>query len=525
MWDHTIERSGVPKNTPSTLLPYGVSISPIAGEIRKGSAVATQIRNLRVHNSSAYFLFIYLKVCEIRKWGTALLGSFMSRLSVTNSLKRILPGDQSRGFMAIVGGSAVAQVISFAVSPVLTRLYSPKDFGVVAVFSSILALTIVCSLRYELAIPIARDEEEVANIAGIAFVALLGTTVLTFFCLLGLDHFGRGLLHLSGALMRVELVFIPLGMVGMGAYQVLSYFFIRQKSYTLLGGSKLRRNLWQAPVQILLGFMKTGPYGMIIGQIVGQGAGISTLVLAVRQSHRQVVHQLTWLGLWQAAKKYWRFPVFIGPAALINNLTLQLMPLVIGVFFGARDAGLYALSQRVIGLPMSVVGNAVSQVYLGEASRTLREHPKQMFNLYARTAWKLAVFGGIPIIGFATIASYLIRPLFGAAWSQSAVYLLYSTPTVIGAFIVTPLSQHTSLLERQDVQLVLDVLRLALLVGSIGFSRILGLSTTTTVGVASLTVFAVYCVNFAVYGKITRQFTRAQSRKPSVESELVRVDD
>jgi O-antigen/teichoic acid export membrane protein len=84
----------------------------------------------------------------------------------------------ARGVSVLVGGTAGAQLITVLAAPLLTRLYSPEDFGLVAVCASLLALIgVISSRRYELAIPLPDDDVEEANVAMLSLLLVAMTTV------------------------------------------------------------------------------------------------------------------------------------------------------------------------------------------------------------------------------------------------------------------------------------------------------------------------------------------------------------
>ena len=79
----------------------------------------------------------------------------------------------------------LAQVLPVVLAPILTRLYSPNDFGVLAVYSSLLAMSLnFASFRYEFAIPIAED-----NRTAIVLVALCLALVFTMTSLFAIGFF------------------------------------------------------------------------------------------------------------------------------------------------------------------------------------------------------------------------------------------------------------------------------------------------------------------------------------------------
>ena len=78
----------------------------------------------------------------------------------------------------LAGGTALGQLVSIAASPLLTRLYTPESFGILAVYASTLAImSISASLRYELAIPITNKDEDIAGIITLSSSILMIVTL------------------------------------------------------------------------------------------------------------------------------------------------------------------------------------------------------------------------------------------------------------------------------------------------------------------------------------------------------------
>lgn len=95
-------------------------------------------------------------------------------------LERWLPrGSFVRNVAVLAGGTAAGQAIVVLASPVLTRLYTPEDFGVLAVYASLLCvLSTVATLRYELAIPLPKRDEDAAALVVLCLVIVLGMSLL-----------------------------------------------------------------------------------------------------------------------------------------------------------------------------------------------------------------------------------------------------------------------------------------------------------------------------------------------------------
>lgn len=106
---------------------------------------------------------------------------------LTDRIKALLKGRFARSVTVLAGGAVLGQAITVLVSPILTRLYSPEDFGVFGVYASILGIvTVIASLRYEYALPLPEDDAIAANILALCFLLLLGMTGLIALLVYGL---------------------------------------------------------------------------------------------------------------------------------------------------------------------------------------------------------------------------------------------------------------------------------------------------------------------------------------------------
>src|SRR5690606_7842279 len=78
---------------------------------------------------------------------------------------RVRSNDMVRGASVLAAGTAAGQALILLAMPLVTRLYSPEDFGVLAVYASILALlVVVITLKFETAIVLAESDETAAQL-------------------------------------------------------------------------------------------------------------------------------------------------------------------------------------------------------------------------------------------------------------------------------------------------------------------------------------------------------------------------
>ncbi len=373
-------------------------------------------------------------------------------MSVVQVVNRWLPRSSFvRGVIVLGGGATAGQLILMAAAPLLTRLYSAEEFGIVAVFASMLSiLSVVSSLRYELAIPIAKDDEEAAHGVILALLVALAMSLLT---LLGVIGF-RGQIAAAVKIPAIAdyLWLLPLGLLLLSIYQVFYYWAIRIKGFSAIARTKLTQSVSSVVVQV--GGASLGAVALILGQVTGQAAGMSSLgALALRDRwhlFRGVrLRQVLWV-----AQRYRQFPYFSTWGGLLNTIGMQLPPLLFAVLFSPAAAGIYALAHRVLSLPMSLVGQAIGNVFLSRAAEAQREGNLAL--LVAKVHEKLAQIAMPPVLVLAVVGPDLFVWVFGSEWREAGVFARLMVPMLYFQFILSPISSIFNVLEKQGQGMVLQ---------------------------------------------------------------------
>lgn len=392
---------------------------------------------------------------------------------------------RSKGFVhnvVLLGGStALSQGVVMLAAPILTRLYTPADYGVFSVYTSIFStLTVVASLSYELAIPLPKDDETAANMF---VLSLLILPMMSFLTGLGVFLLGRQVVHWTNTPdLKPYLWLLPLNLLGAGGYKVFNYWAVRRKVFDRIAQTSLAQSLGKVLTQMGLGLLKLGPVGLVLGSIVGQVSGSGTLASLVYRQDREALGRVNVAGVRRAAWRYRRFPLLSSGSRLVNNAGLYLPNLMLAAFYGPQVVGWLGLGRRVIRLPMILVGRSVAQVYIGEASRLAQDKPGELHRLFLKTAQRLLLVGGIPIALLGLSGPWLFALVLGEAWREAGAYVQLLAVMFMAEFVVVPVSSTLVLLERQELQLVWDVGRLLLVVGTLWLANTLGWSSVQAVG-------------------------------------------
>jgi O-antigen/teichoic acid export membrane protein len=369
----------------------------------------------------------------------------------------------ARSVLTLVSGTALAQLLLVLAVPVLARLYTPADYGVLAVYSATLSVLVVLgSLRYEAAITLPEDDETASALLALCILILIvmagAVSLLLWFA--G-DRFVT-LLNVPG--LRPYLWLIPFGLTGAGLYQALSHWTIRRGAFTRLARTKLSQGIGQVVAQVGLGAAGVGAPGLLIGDLVGRVAGAGGLgVTALRD---RPAGSLTLARLRAAASRYRRFPLLTTWAGLLNQGSLQLPSMFFSAAFGVAAAGLYALSYKMMVLPTMLVASAVGQVFLSRAAVAARE-PEQLAKLTERTA--VALFAaGLPAFGLIALAGpQLFAAVMGSRWEQSGQYAQILAPWFALWLVSNPLSGLLSVREWQGSALAFTTLEFTLRLGAL----------------------------------------------------------
>ena len=421
-------------------------------------------------------------------------------------MQRVKPQSSSvRNVLKLAGGTAGSQVITVAASPILTRLYGPESFGVLASFASILALlNVVSSLQYELAIAVAEDDDEAIALVWLCFVLVAISTALTA---LGVALLGNQLLGwLQQPALKPLLWLLPVGVLLTGVYQPLSYWAIRRKQFGLLAQTKFRQSIFG--VAINLATAPLGTIGLLLGQIVSQSAGIEAFArenashLWALRARASLVRNLKtfsrkdhfinpqnlfarfYISLGyllrygfplakNVSRKYHEFATYGSIACVLNSCALHLPILIIGAHYRDTQLGLLALAQRILLVPIAIISSSTSQFLLSESAS--RHRSNQILGYTNKTSKKLAVVA-ILIVGFVLVLAPLLPIVFGDRWTSVSKLVPLLLPMLCGQIIISPLSslmtgaqKNRESIQGQVCYVLLRVLPLSILVNHIDF--------------------------------------------------------
>ena len=373
-------------------------------------------------------------------------------------------------------GTIVSNSLVLMFTPLLSSLYSPSSFGTFAFYSSILAIiNIFSTLRYHFALPLSDDEEEITLLRSISFTLLVGFTFLTL--VISVLFY----IQTSNPVYGI----VAVGVFVMGSASIENYTLIKDKAFSQIAKSKIGQSVTMITFQILLSFLSQ--IGLIIGHVLGQIAAF----IIQRRGHRHKVHKiLAKSRTLPTLKKYKKFPLYYLPDGVLNKLGVHLPIFVLTSSYGSAEAGLFAMADRLLQVPISLLGGAIGQVYYSRGS-DLGEG-KSANALTGNVTLFLLVISLPLAFGIYKYIPFLLQQFLESKWNDIGIYAQALLPWILMVFITSPVSSYFIVQDEQEVLLKFQMFLLTFRV--ISFSLILAYDLEFVLHIYGLTCGLVWLV-------------------------------
>ena len=338
--------------------------------------------------------------------------------------------------MVLLGGAGLGQLIPIAVFPILSRIYTPEDFGVLAIFVSLASpLAIIGTGKYEMAILLPKQHSKAHALLRLSIgLSVLLALIVSIGIALGLPEIANlfGIPPQQNAVMWL----IPLGFIGIVVNQVYSQHLNRFGKYANMAAGKITQAIGTAAAQI--GFSLTGFGGIALaaGKLAGEWVGSAYYVLVGRRNFSSeeppepVKH---------VANEYRKFPFFHAPHALTNTVSANIPVYLLSSLFFPGLAGLYAMSMRLCYTPVRVFTYSTVQVFNRKASE-LHQQGESLRPLCRRTVTSLAKIGFLPFLALFLLAPQMFSIVLGEEWITAGYYARYLSPFLFLVFVVSPIT-------------------------------------------------------------------------------------
>lgn len=322
-----------------------------------------------------------------------------------------------KGVLLLMTGTSVAQAIAVLMSPVLTRIYTPYDFGIFAAYSSICAVLFAfTSFAYE-------DTIILAKFNNSAFSLFLGcifiNCILLLLFLAIIYFFTDKIISLSNnTILPFVLYCLPFGFFLYGIFNPLIYWLNRQKKYRIIAKSSIVQSISNSVANLLMGFfLHFGYTGLILSQIFGQFA----VIFYILKNKIFLNTKLSIKAIFVNLKKYQVQPKFMMPLHLLDVVCTRIPTYAIYfIYQNPYFLGQFALVERFYGIFSGIVGYSVSQNFFREFSELIREQKRIEAKKLLFKVWKyLFLLGITPYLIIFFFGCDIFRFVFGSDWRDA----------------------------------------------------------------------------------------------------------
>jgi len=419
-------------------------------------------------------------------------------------LRKLFQSTFAKNVAMISASTAFAQMLNALFSPVITRLYNPDEYGILTLYISILGLVaIIASLKYEWGITIAESDEKAVNVMCLGFIILFIFTIITYIIFY---LFGRPILNTLNATKLFNYRYlIPIGVLLVGSYGIFLQWAYRNKDFHSISMTKIWQSVTGNGAFVLFGFLRIGPVGLILGQILKESAGIGSLSRPFFRNSIRLIKEISKDQIIWCAKRYKNFPLYSAPSQLLNTAGIQLPVFFISSLYGSQVLGLYGLANTVVNLPMVLIGQSIGDVFYAEVASIGKRNPKRVKDLTDKLFKKLVVIGLVPLVVLLFFGPFLFSFVFGYKWYDAGEYAKILAFLVFARFIFTPISRIYSVFERQKKAFMLDLFRVILVFAAFGISDFFNLSSYLAVGLYSIAMSIIYLVTYLLAQNILKE--------------------
>lgn len=406
-----------------------------------------------------------------------------------------------RHFMTIFSGGVVAQLISFLVEPVLTRIYTPEEFALFAQFISITTIfSVVATARYELAIMLPSNRRSSINILALSVLIsfFVGILVLLLLILLG----DKLVLIYQTDKLQVYMWIAPFSVFVAGVTQALNYWMLRYEQFSTISIGRVVQSVSNAMGNVGLGVLKWSTWGLIASYIVGQLLSLFVFLRTFLKKDYKTLKFVQRDEMKSMAKEYSDFPKINTWHAFTDIFQQSLVIMLLSYFFTAEDVGYYSRTYRLLIAPLALIGSSMGQVFFQRASKYVHEQqslrPFVLKNVLLISAFAIPLF--LLIIFF---APWLFEWFLGKGWDKAGVMAQYMSPWLMFTMMVSPVSTLPLVLQRQKTAFMFSLIGNSLIILSIFVGGSIGHNIYWSLGIVSITMSLYFIVLLGWYLKIS----------------------
>lgn len=346
-----------------------------------------------------------------------------------------LKSEYAQSLIVLTSGTFIAQLIPIIFYPIVSRLFTPEQFGSLSVITQIAnILTIIAPGGYLYAIFIAKKKKTALNIFFFSIsLSICILSVSTIILFLGRNYLSK---LLSENIIE-RYFYIPTIMsLCIIIFQCYNEWCVRNKQFKQLSINKSVNSGAVSMAEITFGIVSPNAFGngILFGDITGRFISALSCIFSIFKNEKHLIKFCNWKEFKRIAIEFSRFPKYIMPAKLVNTVARSIPVFFISSIFTKEQLGFFSMANMVIVIPVSVISIAVSDAFRQKANSAYTQNGSCK-EIFIKTVKPLAI---LSIIGFSTLyisAPELFAFVLGPSWKEAGIYARYLMPIVAIEFI------------------------------------------------------------------------------------------
>jgi O-antigen/teichoic acid export membrane protein len=370
-----------------------------------------------------------------------------------------------KNIFTLLSGSTIAQVITLLAIPVLTRIFTPQDFGFFAVYFSLATIvSTIATGRYELAIMLPKYKKDALSIVkGSVIIVFITSTI----CLIAIIILKNSSSKLIQFIEPVYFYFLPLSVLLMGFIKIYSQWFSRQKEFKIIAISGIAQSGSTAGLNIFSGlYFYLQSTGLFIGHLVGQFFQFVIFFFTFNRREKTDLKEISTTDIKTHLKENINFPYYSAPMGFLNSISVDILIYMLTIFYSTTLVGLYTNATKVVNYPLNLISQSFTSVFYQKISETEKKVELYLLSFFINLG--LATIAMIPIVFW---GEELFAFVLGNDWTIAGSIAKYLAPLTITSFAMRNVSNIFSLTRRNGVLLIWQIIYLIVILSVVFISK------------------------------------------------------
>lgn len=366
-----------------------------------------------------------------------------------------------KNLFTLLSGATIAQIITFIAIPILTRIYTPEDFGFIAIYLSIANIIATISTgRYELAIMLPKKKEKALAILKGTFRITLIISIISLLAILIIKNFDN---KISAFIHPFYFYFLPLSIFIIGLTNAFTQWFTRQKEFKLQAKAKIFRSGSNAFVNASLGFLfNLKSFGLFLGHMTSQVFQLFVFLYKFLKKEKRNLKEIQNITIKEELIENKNFPYYSAPMGFLNAVSVDILIYVFNLFYSTSLVGLYTNANKVINYPLSLISQSFTSVFYQKISETNKKI--KLFVISYFSNFIIALIAMIPIVLW---GEEIFVFVLGKEWEIAGSIAKYLAPLTIASFAMRSVSNIFSLTRKNGILLVWQIIYLIVILAVI----------------------------------------------------------